>query len=106
ARGCPAATRPPAARTPPTTPVASAGQPTSADNPRQAARKLLKQARQSLQAGNLAQARQQVGHATTLKVDYSWWEDNPDKVMDDILRAAPRLSDTPATAANKVPAAA
>lgn len=88
-----------------TTPVAATGQQAPAENAGQAARKLLKQARQSLQAGNLAQARQQVAQAKTYKVDYSWWEDNPDKVMDDILRAAPRLSDTPAAGANKAPAA-
>src|SRR5205814_6607487 len=82
-------------------PVAAATQPSQPESPGPAARQLLKKARQSLQAGNLAQARQYVAQAKTYKVEYGWWEDNPDKVMDDVLRAAPRLSDTPAPAQAK-----
>jgi len=48
------------------------------------ARQLLKQARQALQAGNAAQAKQFADQANNLKPELSWWEDTPDKVLAEV----------------------
>jgi type II secretory pathway component GspD/PulD (secretin) len=51
-----------------------------------AARAMLKQGRQALQAGNLAQARQDAEKARDLKPDLNWWEDTPQKLLADVSR--------------------
>jgi type II secretory pathway component GspD/PulD (secretin) len=48
------------------------------------ARAMLKQARQALQSGNVAQAGQLADQARGMKPELNWWEDTPDKVTADI----------------------
>jgi type II secretory pathway component GspD/PulD (secretin) len=45
------------------------------------ARELLKQARQALDKGDLAQAKQLTDQARALKPELNWWEDTPDKLL-------------------------
>jgi type II secretory pathway component GspD/PulD (secretin) len=51
------------------------------------ARALLKQARVELKAGHVEEAKKLTEKARSLKVDLSWWEDNPDRLEAEIHRA-------------------
>ena len=70
-------------------------------DPTEQARLLLKQARQSLQAGKIDEAKKQVAQARGLKADLRFWEDSPDRVDDEIHRAelSRKKDTTTATAA-------
>jgi len=48
------------------------------------ARKMLKDARQALRAGDLALARELCDKARSLKPELNWWEDTPDKIVTEI----------------------
>jgi type II secretory pathway component GspD/PulD (secretin) len=48
------------------------------------ARRLLKDARQALQAGDVAKAQQLAERARSLRPDLKWWDDTPDKLLADI----------------------
>jgi type II secretory pathway component GspD/PulD (secretin) len=48
------------------------------------ARRLVKDARQAMQLGNTAQAKQLAERARSLKPDLKWWEDTPEKLLSDI----------------------
>jgi type II secretory pathway component GspD/PulD (secretin) len=56
---------------------------TTADNT-EVARRLLKDARLALQAGNVAEAKQLAERARALKPDLKWWDDTPDKLLAEI----------------------
>jgi type II secretory pathway component GspD/PulD (secretin) len=60
------------------------------------ARGLIKQGRQALASGDLAQARKCAEQAVALKADLHWTEDNPAKLLDDVARADASRKDTPA----------
>jgi type II secretory pathway component GspD/PulD (secretin)/tetratricopeptide (TPR) repeat protein len=64
--------------------VASATSSPSTQDNTEKARQLLKQARQALQAGNVAQAKQLGDQARGLKPELNWWEDTPDKLAADM----------------------
>jgi type II secretory pathway component GspD/PulD (secretin) len=67
--------------------------PTKAPDPKVAAantekaRALLVQARKALQGGDMAQAKKLNEEARALKPELSWWEENPEKLHSDIVRA-------------------
>jgi Flp pilus assembly secretin CpaC/tetratricopeptide (TPR) repeat protein len=61
-------------------------------NNTETARQFLKDARRSLQAGNLLQAKQLVEKARALHPELNYWEDTPDKVMADIRQAESRTT--------------
>ncbi|HEY7307799.1 MAG TPA: hypothetical protein VH643_00425 [Gemmataceae bacterium] len=62
------------------------------------ARSLVQQGRQALAAGDLAQARKCAEQAAAQKAELSWSEDNPARLLDDIVRAEPGHSSAPAPA--------
>ena len=59
------------------------------------ARALIRQGRQALAAGDLAQARQAAEQAATLKADLHWSDDNPARLLDDVARAETGARGTP-----------
>src|SRR5229473_2309586 len=59
------------------------GEATAAANT-ETARKMLKDARQALRAGDLALARELCDKARSLKPELNWWEDTPDKIVTEI----------------------
>jgi type II secretory pathway component GspD/PulD (secretin) len=67
--------------------------PTKAPDPKMAAantekaRALLAQARKALQGGDVAQAKKLNDEARSLKPELAWWEENPEKLQSDIVRA-------------------
>jgi type II secretory pathway component GspD/PulD (secretin) len=75
--------------------------PGPAGNATENARRLLQQARQALQDGNLELASRLTARARALSPSLNWWEDNPDKVQADIQRAQAKR---PVAAAPKPPA--
>lgn len=51
------------------------------------ARLLIKDARKALTDGNTAKAKELTEQARAIKASLNWWEDNPDRLLADILRA-------------------
>ncbi|MSR30090.1 MAG: hypothetical protein EXR99_01165 [Gemmataceae bacterium] len=56
-------------------------------NATEEARGLMRDARKALNAGNQEQAKKLNDQAKTLKPSLNWWEDNPERIQSDILRA-------------------
>jgi type II secretory pathway component GspD/PulD (secretin) len=53
----------------------------------EAARELIKQAKKALLDGDYAKARQLATQAKNMKPQLEWWEDTPDKILNDVQRA-------------------
>jgi type II secretory pathway component GspD/PulD (secretin) len=77
--------------------------PTPAANPEKA-RALVRQGREALGRGDVAQARKCAEQASALNAELSWREDNPDRLLDDIARAGGTKTTPPAAAAGASPA--
>jgi type II secretory pathway component GspD/PulD (secretin)/tetratricopeptide (TPR) repeat protein len=73
-------------KTGPMTASSSKSAPTAAPANLEQARTLIKQARQSVQAGKLDEAKKYTAQARALKPNLGWWEDNPDRLDSDIKR--------------------
>src|SRR5438445_4826844 len=62
----------------------------------EAAREILKDARQALRSGDLPRAKEMCDKARSLKPELAWWEDTPDKILTEIRQveasAAPSKS--------------
>jgi type II secretory pathway component GspD/PulD (secretin) len=69
----------------------------------EAARGLMRQARQALQAGNLVRARELVAQARARKPVLTWMDDTPDKIEADIARAESKAKPAEATKAPEPP---
>jgi type II secretory pathway component GspD/PulD (secretin) len=64
------------------------------------ARDLLKLARKSLQSGDFAHARKLAEQARVLKPELNYWEDTPDKLLNDVQRAEAAKQPTTVLAGN------
>jgi type II secretory pathway component GspD/PulD (secretin)/tetratricopeptide (TPR) repeat protein len=65
---------------------------------------LLRQARQALAANDLSKARKLNDQARALKPNLHWWEDNPEKVQTEIVRAEQRAKPAVTQVGAKTPA--
>src|SRR5205085_856331 len=61
----------------------------AATNNTEAARRLIQQGRQALQVHDAGRARQFADQAAALKPDLNWNEDNPEKLLADVIRFDP-----------------
>jgi type II secretory pathway component GspD/PulD (secretin) len=66
---------------------------------------LIKQSRQALAAGDVVKARKLNDQARALKPNLHWWEDNPEKVQTDIVRAEQKAKPAVTQVGAKTPAA-
>jgi type II secretory pathway component GspD/PulD (secretin) len=68
-----------------------------------AARRLVQESRQALQAGNLMQAKMLALRARALNVELNWWEETPEKILSEIRVREGNKSDVPADVAAAPP---